>query len=116
MIATLSADSAVEPRADYDRDGFVVVRSLFTQDEMAEASAEADRLLTERAHLRSVKNLRCRWQNNVFTGECTFETFDPIIDIGPVCKSLALHTRLLALLRKLYGEQASLFKDKLIYK
>ena len=103
-------------RTDYERDGFVVVRSLFDPALMREAAAEADRLLADHEHLRSVKNLRCRWQNNVFTGECTFETFDPVIDLGPVCSRIALHPDLLALLATLYGEPACLFKDKLIYK
>ncbi|MFM8273468.1 MAG: phytanoyl-CoA dioxygenase family protein [Gemmata sp.] len=107
---------AVGRRTAYDRDGFVVVPALFGPDEMAEAAEEADRLLTECASLKSVKNLRCRWQTNVFTGECTFETFDPVVDIGPVCRRLALHPRLLAALQELYGEPACLFKDKLIYK
>jgi len=116
MTAATAAPLVAERRAAYDRDGFVVVPSLFGRAEMAEAAAEADRLLTECEHLKSVKNLRCRWQNNVFTGECTFETFDPVIDISPVCRRLALHPRLLAVLRELYGEPACLFKDKLIYK
>ncbi len=115
MTATApTADAAL--RAAYDRDGYVVVRSLFDPALMGEASAEADRLLTVYGHLKSVKNLRCRWQNNVFTGECTFETFDPVIDLGPVCGRLASHPKLLALLAALYGEPARLFKDKLIYK
>ena len=103
-------------RAAYERDGFVVVRSMFDPEEMRDAAAEADRLLTDCERLKSVKNLRCRWQDNVFTGECTFETFDPVIDIGPVCKRLALHPRLLSVLGDLYGEPACLFKDKLIFK
>ncbi len=112
----VAAASSADRRAAYDRDGFVVVRSLFAPDEMREAGAEADRLLTGHGHLRSARNLRCRWQTNVFTGECTFETFDPVVDIGPVCRGLAFHPRLLAVLQDLYGEPASLFKDKLIYK
>jgi ectoine hydroxylase-related dioxygenase (phytanoyl-CoA dioxygenase family) len=103
-------------RAAYERDGFVVVRSLFDRDLMREANAEADRLLTDFDCLRSVKNIRCRWQDNVFTGECTFETFDPVIDLSPVCERLALHPRLFELLAALYCEPARLFKDKLIYK
>ena len=50
MTATTSRpaiDSAL--RADYERDGFVVVRGLFEADEMAAAAAEADRLLVEHA-------------------------------------------------------------------
>jgi len=116
MTTTTSVLTVTERRAAYDRDGFVVVTSLFTPDEMAEAAAEADQLLIEYNHLKSVKNLRCRWQNNVFSGECTFETFDPVIDIGPMCRRLALHARLMRVLQELYGEPASLFKDKLIYK
>ena len=117
MIATTDhVATATDFRTAYDCDGFVVVRSLYTPDEMTAASAEAERLLTEYDHLKSVKNLRCRWQNNAFTGECTFETFDPVIDLSPVCERLARHPRLLALLTTLYGEPACLFKDKLIYK
>jgi ectoine hydroxylase-related dioxygenase (phytanoyl-CoA dioxygenase family) len=104
-----------DQRAAYERDGFFIVRALFTAGDMAAAAAEAEALLGRR-DLISVRNLRCRWQNNVFTGECTFETFDPVIDIGPVCRRLALHPHLLTLLGELYGEEACLFKDKLIFK
>ncbi len=116
VITTTGPATETNLRADYERKGFVVARSLFDAAIMREASAEADRLLAENEHLKSVKNLRCRWQNNVFTGECTFETFDPVIDLGPTCDRLAHHPRLLDLLATLYGEPARLFKDKLIYK
>jgi ectoine hydroxylase-related dioxygenase (phytanoyl-CoA dioxygenase family) len=117
----MMATEVVEPRGSerkgaFLRDGYVVVRKLFAPDEMLQASREADRLLTEYEHLKSVNNLRCRWQNNIFTGECTFETFDPVIDLSPVCKDLAYHPKLVAVLFELYGEPACLFKDKLIYK
>lgn len=115
MTATDTAtDDAL--RTAYARDGFVVVRGLFAAADMRAASAEADRLLAEYAHVKNVKNLRCRWQDNVFTGECTFETFDPVIDLGPVCDHLAHHPDLLALLATVYDEPACLFKDKLIFK
>jgi 2-aminoethylphosphonate dioxygenase len=113
-IATAHPETAT--RAEYDRHGFVVVRGLYTPEEMAAASAEADRLLKEYVHLKSTRNIRCRWQDNVYTGECTFETFDPVIDLSPICERLARHPQLMALLATLYGEPAHLFKDKLIYK
>lgn len=117
MLATADRPATtLDPRAAYERDGFVVVRGLYEPAEMRAAAGEADRLLADHAHLKSVKNMRCRWQNNVFTGECTFETFDPVIDLSPVCERLARHPRLLDLLATLYGEPARLFKDKLIYK
>lgn len=102
-------------RGDYERDGFVVVRGLFAADEVARAAGEGDTLL-KRADLISTRNLRCRWQTNVTTGECAFETFDPIIDLSPACAALAGDARLLGLLAALYGDAACLFKDKLIYK
>lgn len=115
-MTVTATDTGSRLRAAYDRDGFVVVRSLFDPAAMRAAAAEADRLLADNDHLRSTRNLRCRWQTNVFTGECTFETYDPVIDLGRECERLALHPRLLDLLAALYGEPACLFKDKLIYK
>lgn len=103
-------------RADYERDGCIVIRGLLSPVEIANAVAEADRLLEEYAHLKNVMNLRCRWRTDVFTGECTFETFDPICDIGPMCRRLAFAPPLLEALHDIYGEPARLFKDKLIFK
>src|SRR5262245_33260545 len=100
----------------YDRDGFLVLRGLLPAAAVAEAAAEADRLLDERRDLISPRNLRCRWQTNVRTGECQFETFDPVLDLSPACRRLAEDAGLLAALVGLYGEPACLFKDKLIYK
>ena len=112
---------AVAPVTDeqlrqWDEDGYTVVRRLFNLADMTAARAEADRLMT-RTDLMDTKNLRCRWQPNVVTGEsCQFECFDPVIDISPLCASLAYDPRLLAVLAKLYREPACLFKDKLIFK
>ena len=103
-------------RDDYEADGFVVVRKLFPRELMARTAAEAEELPERYKHLVDVKNIRCRWQDNVFTGDCTFETFDPIIDLSPICKEIALAPKLLALIGDLYGEPAHLFKDKLIFK
>ena len=64
------------PRLSYERDGFVVLRSLFDSTEI-EAAAEEAAALLGRHDLISTRNLRCRWQPNVHTGECQFETFDP---------------------------------------
>jgi hypothetical protein len=102
-------------RESYEEQGFLVLRNFFPVGLMAEASAEAD-ALRRREDLIAVENLRCRWQPNIQTGACDFETFDPIIDLGPVCRRIALDGRLLAALAVLYGEEACLFKDKLIFK
>ena len=103
-------------RETFASEGFVVVRGLYSRPEIEAAAAEAERLLAEYDHLKNVLNLRCRWRTNVFTGDCTFETFDPVCDIGPVARRLALDPRLFGVLEEIYGEPACLFKDKLIFK
>jgi hypothetical protein len=103
-------------RAAYERDGFVIIRSLFAAEQVERAAAEAALLLERYKHLMSTRNLRCRWQPNVVTGESEFETFDPVIDLSAACRELAQDERLLTALAGLYGEPACLFKDKLIYK
>jgi ectoine hydroxylase-related dioxygenase (phytanoyl-CoA dioxygenase family) len=96
-------------RASYERDGFVVVRALLDGAAIARALDEAERL-HRRQDLISPSNLRCRYQRDLF------ETFDPVVDLSPAARALALDDRLLQLLGELYGEAACLFKDKLIYK
>ena len=112
-VATL-AESAL--KEEFEERGFVVARNLFSRELMARAAAEAEALPERLKHLVDVKNIRCRWQDNVFTGDCTFETFDPIIDLSPMCHQIAYAPALLELLGELYGERAHLFKDKLIFK
>ncbi len=116
MLETLDRSAlSAEQRDFYHEQGYLVLREFFPTDLMAEASAEADALLRRR-DLIAVENLRCRWQPNVQTGACEFETFDPVIDLAPVCRRIAYDARLLAALAALYGEEACLFKDKLIFK
>jgi ectoine hydroxylase-related dioxygenase (phytanoyl-CoA dioxygenase family) len=119
-MTTLTASPAAllsgeQIRGWYD-DGFLVLPGFFNADDIAAAAAEADELLVRHRALIDVHNLRCRFQPNVRTGECEFECFDPVIDLSLACHRLALDPRLLAVLGDLYGEEACLFKDKLIYK
>jgi 2-aminoethylphosphonate dioxygenase len=106
---------ADDARLQYHASGFLVVRGVFTEAEISRLSAEADRVLG-RTDLIDKQNLRCRFQGHCASGECVFETFDPIIDLGPAFRDVALDARILDLLAELYGEEALLLKDKLIYK
>lgn len=99
----------------YAADGYVVLRGVFQPEEITALDAEANRLWW-RKDLIDVKNIRCRWQNHVETGECTFECFDPVIDISPLIDQMANDRRILDPLADIYGEPACLFKDKLIFK
>jgi ectoine hydroxylase-related dioxygenase (phytanoyl-CoA dioxygenase family) len=116
MPDTLTQPGLSARQRDFYRDqGFLVLCDFLDAGLIEEASAEAD-ALRQRHDLIAIDNLRCRWQPNVHTGVCEFETFDPVIDLGPVCRRIAHDARLLAALAALYGEEACLFKDKLIYK
>jgi ectoine hydroxylase-related dioxygenase (phytanoyl-CoA dioxygenase family) len=99
----------------FEEQGFLVLRAVFSADEIAAVAAEGERLL-QRKDLIDLRNLRCRWQPHCDNGDCLFETFDPVIDIALQCARLARHPRLLAALAEAYGEPAHLFKDKLIFK
>src|SRR4030095_7945102 len=99
----------------YKEDGFLIVRGLFTADEISALDAEAERLY-RRSGLIDTDNIRCRWQNHFQTGECRFDCFDPVIDLSPAYERVARSPQLLDLVGQLYGERACLFKDKLIFK
>jgi ectoine hydroxylase-related dioxygenase (phytanoyl-CoA dioxygenase family) len=101
--------------SQYRAEGYLMVRQVFSADEIAWLEAEADRL-RQRSDLIDTDNIRCRWQNDVDTGECRFDCFDPVIDLSAVCERTARDPRLLDIVGTLYGEPACLFKDKLIFK
>jgi hypothetical protein len=112
---TASAAPARHLAESYAADGFVIVRDVFRCDEIQELASEASRLFELRDLINS-NNMRCRWQNHYETGECRFDTFDPVIDLSPVMNRIARDPRLLEIVGSLYGEPACLFKDKLIFK
>jgi hypothetical protein len=93
----------------------VTLREVFSAEEMNALRNEAERLFA-RSDLIDSDNIRCRWQNQVDTGECRFDCFDPVIDLSPAFEKLARDGRILAAVSALYGERACLFKDKLIFK
>ena len=40
-------------------------------------------------------NIRCRWQDDVVTGECRFDCFDPVMSLSPLCEHVARDPRIL---------------------
>jgi len=110
----MTTDLATDTES-FARDGYLVVRNVFQPDELAALASEAQTLI-ERTELIDVQNIRCRWQDHCETKECLFDCFDPVIDIGPVCRAVARDERILAILRAIYDDDAHLLKDKLIFK
>jgi 2-aminoethylphosphonate dioxygenase len=115
MVAPILAALAEEQLQQYRQSGFLVLPGAFPVEEIAELAAEAE-ALAARKDLIDSKNLRCRWQNHIETGECLFECFDPVIDIGPVSARIATAPQILGPLASIYGDEPFLFKDKLIFK
>jgi ectoine hydroxylase-related dioxygenase (phytanoyl-CoA dioxygenase family) len=104
-----------ESIASYAQEGYLVLRRVFSEGEMQAVSAEATALLTRR-ELIHTNNLRCRFKPHDGGGPYLFETFDPVVDIAPRMAALAADRRITGALAAIYGEEACLFKDKLIYK
>lgn len=100
---------------DYNRTGYLILRRVFEAGEIAELASEAE-MLFDKKELIDARNIRCRWKDHYQTKACTFECFDPVIDLAPTCKRIASDARILEPLAALYGEPAHLFKDKLIFK
>src|SRR5262245_40592506 len=113
------SDVRVKPKLEnaerYAEDGFVIVRGMFSAEEISALDQGAARLL-QRTDLVDINNIRCRWQNHFQTHECRFDCFDPVIDLSPTCESVARSAKMLEFIGWFYGERACLFKDKLIFK
>jgi len=99
----------------YRETGLAIFRGTFCVSEIQALSEEADRVL-QLTDLIDTRNLRCRWQDHYLTKECRFDCFDPIIDLSPTIEEIARDQRVLNIVSALYGEEACLFKDKLIFK
>ncbi len=92
----------------YLEDGFVVVPAVFGDDEVATWAAECDRL--EASGVFHPDNLR----THVLNSRRPPDRLDPVIDLSPALASVA--AGLSSLAAELLGEEAALFKDKLIFK
>jgi hypothetical protein len=112
---TRSVSDSTDHVESYHDNGFAILRGVFSADEIAALAAETETLFA-RTGLIDKQNIRCRWQDHCDTGECRFDCFDPVIDIGPVSRYFAYDRRILDPLRAIYDDEAYLFKDKLIFK
>ncbi|MDG0809032.1 phytanoyl-CoA dioxygenase family protein [Cohnella rhizosphaerae] len=99
---------------DYNRQGYLVLRNVFSEAEAKVLQIECDKLLTL-SEYTDPKNIRAGYKSYA-NGETKIERFDPVHDISPVFASLVQDDRLLAPLRDIYLDEPKLFKDKLIFK
>jgi hypothetical protein len=100
----------------YRRDGFLVLREVFSQAQMRALLLECERILVDYRDLISPQNLRCRYMPHHETGEDLFEVFDPVNDLSSTCARFCTDQRIVSVVESIYGGSASLFKEKLIFK
>lgn len=105
-----------EQLSKYEVNGFLILRNVFSAEEMRALLSETERLLGECGDLISPQNLRCRYMAHYQTGEPLFEVFDPVNDLSPLCERFTADPRILSMVESIYGEPACLFKEKLIIK
>lgn len=101
-------------KAEYDLRGYVLIRSIFSTGEVQCWSQEAERLWAL-PEVHDPDSFRVDRRATLSGGRAA-ERIDPVIDISPPFNRLSRDQRLLALASRLLGEEAILFKDKLIVK
>jgi 2-aminoethylphosphonate dioxygenase len=102
--------------AFYKDEGYLILRSVFSRNEIGALAIDVDRVRAERVDLIDANNMRARFKPHHRTNEMRFEVFDPIADLSPLARAVTRDRRILDVLHDLYGEPAEVFKDKLIYK
>lgn len=97
----------------FRRRGYLALRGLFREDEVAGWAAECKRLLG--LGLAHVNNIRTP---PFFISETVWivDRMDPVVDISPAFRALADDERVRGAARDILGDEALLFKDRLIYK
>jgi ectoine hydroxylase-related dioxygenase (phytanoyl-CoA dioxygenase family) len=99
--------------AEYRTKGYVVLRQVFSPDEMRAITEEAERI--NQLPLVHPKNLRTG-HRPIKPNEWAVERIDPVIDLSPLFKKVLADDRILQPLHAIFDEPALLFKDKLIFK
>lgn len=98
----------------YWQQGYLLLRAPFSRTDVRRMQAECDRLMTVYGE-SDESNLRAQTRPSEL-GKSVLDRFDPIVDISTVFAEVARAKRLMQPIASLFGAEARLFKDKLIYK
>ncbi|MCU0713009.1 MAG: phytanoyl-CoA dioxygenase family protein [Pirellula sp.] len=94
----------------YHEKGFLVVRDVFARSEIQALATDVERVVSERSDTFRHSNMRVRFKTSGV--DQVLEVIDPISDLSPVAKSFCHDSRITDRVGSVYGEAASLFKDK----
>lgn len=97
----------------YHRDGYIILRGVFSPEEVRRLQEESARLIA--APFVNEKNLRTPVRVTP-TGEKKTERIDPVIDVSEPFRNVVYDERITLPLQQIFCEPACLFKDKLIFK
>ena len=104
-----------EQISKYQEEGYLVIRSLFSDEDVEDWQQECNRLLS----LSDIIN-EYNWRTYIRkfkTGVGNLEKIDPVIDISPVFLNLSKDWRIISIVKQiLQDEEIYLFRDKLILK
>ena len=102
-----------EQISSYNKNGYVIVRGVFSSQEATAWGKECKRLLRlGLAHKDNIRTTAYRLSETMYVVDC----FHPVIDISPVFNELAHDERILEAVSTVCGEKMLLFKDGLVYK
>jgi len=109
-LAAARTESDPQLREYWTR-GYIALRGLFTAAEVADWSAECDRLLKSEYVFKS--NIRTPFRMN--SGDRP-ERIDPVVDISPLFSRVVADRRVTDVVAAIFRDKPLLFKDKLIFK
>lgn len=100
---------------EYKAKGYVRIQGLFSEADVSEWRAEADRLLNLSDVIHEF-NWRTVFRKEL--GHWWLEKFDPVTDISPLFAALAFDDRVIGVARRALAtdDEVRLVKDKLIFK
>ncbi|MCX7396077.1 MAG: phytanoyl-CoA dioxygenase family protein [Planctomycetales bacterium] len=101
--------------ANHLQQGFTVVRGLFADEDLQVILSEVERIWGLQ-DLVDRKNLRCRFQKHIVSGEYEFDCFDPYFDLSPVLEKYSFNPRLRAIMHSIYGEAGHVCHNQLVFK
>ncbi|WP_158710966.1 phytanoyl-CoA dioxygenase family protein [Streptomyces albus] len=103
-----------ESTKQYWKDGYTVLRRLYSDEEITGFRAECERLWNLDG-LDDDLNLRTEFRRGP-DGQYAFDRLDPVLDISPTLTGAATHPALMRALATVLGGPAQLLKAKLIRK
>ncbi|MBC2905939.1 phytanoyl-CoA dioxygenase family protein [Streptomyces cupreus] len=110
----MAAAELAENTEQYWKNGYTVLRGLYSADEIAAFRAECDRLWSLDG-LDDDLNLRTEFRRGP-DGRFVFDRLDPVLDISPPLNGAATHPALMDALGTILGGSAEILKAKLIRK